>query len=204
MSAKSVLDRSAKRAFDIAVSGAAIVILFPVLATVGLVTAIKFGGSPIYISERVGQNGKKFGMIKFRTFKDDIPEGSLSVKEEMQRLTGYGKFLKITSLDELPQLYNVFKGDMSIVGPRPHAPHEIEHLSKDDPLFSVRPGLTGPWQVASIGVNIKTDMAERIELGRQYAEQPWSLRKDLGYIYATFKRGFWRGHDGAGFGHRDP
>lgn len=106
--------------------------------------------------------------------------------------------MKVTGIDELPQLFNVLFGHMSIVGPRPHIRSELEEfgVKDDDPLLSVRPRLTGPWQVATIGKDKPTPMEDRINIGRQYAEQDWKLSRDLGYIWQTIRRGFWRGHDG--------
>ena len=136
-----------KRLFDVCVSVAAIVLLSPLLLVTTLVTRIKLGGPIFFRQQRPGLHGQPFEMVKFRTMTDTRDsEGNLLPDGE--RLTAYGRFLRSTSIDELPELWNVLKGDMSLVGPRPLL---MEYL----PLYSaeqrrrhaVRPGVTGWAQI---------------------------------------------------------
>jgi lipopolysaccharide/colanic/teichoic acid biosynthesis glycosyltransferase len=136
-----------KRLFDICVSGVAIVLLSPLLFVTMFVTRIKLGGPVFFRQQRPGLHGQPFEMVKFRTMTGSRDsEGNLLPDGE--RLTAYGRFLRSTSIDELPELWNVLKGDMSLVGPRPLL---MEYL----PLYSaeqrrrheVRPGVTGWAQI---------------------------------------------------------
>lgn len=137
-----------KRLFDIAASTIGLLILSPVLAAVALVIWRKLERPILFIQERPGLDGKPFRLVKFRTMKDDVDKGGNPLSDA-ERLTPFGKALRSTSLDELPELWNVLRGDMSLVGPRPLL---MEYL----PLYSpqqrrrheVRPGLTGLAQVS--------------------------------------------------------
>lgn len=150
-----------KRLQDIVLSIAGLVILFPLLLLVAVLIVIDSpGASPIYVQERVGLNGKKFRFYKFRTMvpnADQLLEQLLS-KNEMTgpvfkikddpRITRMGKFIRKTSIDELPQLLNVLRGDMSLVGPRPPLPRETAQYDEDAwQRLSVTPGLTCYWQI---------------------------------------------------------
>jgi lipopolysaccharide/colanic/teichoic acid biosynthesis glycosyltransferase len=189
-----------KRAFDISVSASALLVLSPVFVALSAVTALKFKKSPFYFAPRVGKNMEEFNMIKFRSMKDTVDkEGKLLPDDE--RRTSYGRFLRVTSLDELPQLVNILKGDMSFVGPRPRAPglkgeDSVPEQYKD--LFSVRPGLTGPWQIAVIGANKKSTVEERLELDYSYVRNTPTLLSDLKMISQTLPS-FYSGHDGETF-----
>ena len=150
-----------KRVQDVVLSTVGLIILFPVLVLISLVILIDSpGASPIFVQTRVGLNGKKFRFYKFRTMHPNADKllESLLAKNEMTgpvfkikndpRITRVGKILRKTSLDELPQLWNVLKGDMSMVGPRPALPRETEQ--SDAPAWertSVVPGLTCYWQI---------------------------------------------------------
>lgn len=136
-----------KRLFDLILSLMAILILSPVLIIITLLVRIKLGSHILFKQERPGLNGKIFKMYKFRTMTSEVDEEGNLLPDEV-RLTSFGQLLRSTSLDELPELFNIFKGDMSIVGPRPL-------LVKYLPLYNdeqkhrhdVRPGLTGLAQV---------------------------------------------------------
>lgn len=136
-----------KRLFDVCVSVAAIVLLSPLLLVTMLVTRIKLGGPVFFRQQRPGLHGQPFEMVKFRTMTDTRDSES-NLLPDGERLTAYGRFLRSTSIDELPELWNVLKGDMSLVGPRPLL---MEYL----PLYSaeqrrrheVRPGVTGWAQI---------------------------------------------------------
>lgn len=136
-----------KRPLDIAASGLALVLLAPVLGAVALAVKVKLGSPVIFTQERPGLNGKVFKIRKFRTMTDERDaQGNLLSDEK--RLTRFGKWLRSTSLDELPELWNILRGDMSIVGPRPLL---VEYLERYDDRqkhrHDVRPGLTGLAQV---------------------------------------------------------
>ena len=150
-----------KRVQDVVLSTVGLIILFPVLVLISLVILIDSpGASPIFVQTRVGLNGKKFHFYKFRTMHPNADKllESLLAKNEMTgpvfkikndpRITRVGKILRKTSLDELPQLWNVLKGDMSMVGPRPALPRETEQYDAHAwERTSVVPGLTCYWQI---------------------------------------------------------
>jgi len=136
-----------KRLFDLTLSSAALLVLAPVFLLLMLLVRFKLG-SPIFFTQvRPGLNGKPFTMYKFRTMKDERDaEGNLL--PDAQRLTSFGKFLRSTSLDELPELINVLKGDMSLVGPRPLLMEYLPlYTSEQARRHEVRPGITGWAQV---------------------------------------------------------
>ena len=136
-----------KRFYDIVLSGIAIIVLSPVLLVLTILGAIKMKGNPFFTQERPGKNEKIFKLIKFRSMTCEKDENGNLLPDE-KRLTNYGKKLRSTSLDELPELLNIFKGDMSIVGPRPllveYLPRYNAHQKR---RHEVRPGFTGLAQV---------------------------------------------------------
>ena len=135
-----------KRALDFIISLLALTVLSPLLLVLTLVGAVKMRGNPFFVQERPGRNGRVFRLIKLRSMTNEKKNGELLPDEE--RLTGYGRFLRRTSLDELPELWNILVGHMSIVGPRPllvkYLPLYNEHQAR---RHEVRPGLTGWAQV---------------------------------------------------------
>ena len=135
-----------KRALDFIISLLALTVLSPLLLVLTLVGAVKMRGNPFFVQERPGRNGRVFRLIKLRSMTNEKKNGELLPDEE--RLTGYGRFLRRTSLDELPELLNILVGQMSIVGPRPllvkYLPLYNEHQAR---RHEVRPGLTGWAQV---------------------------------------------------------
>ena len=170
-----------KRVLDVIISAVTLLLLSPVLLITALLVRVKFGSPVIFKQERPGLNGKIFKMYKFRTMTDERDsEGKLLPDE--QRLTHFGNVLRSTSLDELPELWNILKGDMSLIGPRPL-------LVKYLPLYSerqshrhdVRPGITGYAQVH--GRN-KLDWPERFEMDGYYAEN-LSFKMDLKIVADT-------------------
>jgi undecaprenyl phosphate N,N'-diacetylbacillosamine 1-phosphate transferase len=132
-----------KRPFDIALSGAALILLTPVMGAIALAVKIKLGSPVIFCQTRPGLNEKVFKIMKFRTMTEERDGGGGLLPDE-ERLTDFGKMLRSTSLDELPELVNILKGDMSIVGPRPLL---VEYLERYDDRqkhrHDVKPGLTG-------------------------------------------------------------
>jgi lipopolysaccharide/colanic/teichoic acid biosynthesis glycosyltransferase len=172
---------SAKRALDVAAAGAALALLSPVIAVVALAVRLNLGAPVLFRQERPGLHGRPFRMMKFRTMRDAAgPDGAPLPDEE--RLTPFGRFLRSSSLDELPELWNVLRGDMSLVGPRPLL---TEYLPLYSPRHArrheVRPGLTGWAQVN--GRNALT-WPERLELDVWYVEHR-SLALDLRILLRT-------------------
>lgn len=153
--------RGIKRIMNLLCSFVCIIILSPFFLIISIFIKITSKGPVFFIHERVGLNGKKFKLIKFRTMVNNAEEMIASFSPEQKkeweenyklkddpRITKIGKFLRRTSLDELPQLINILKGDMSIVGPRPVVDEELDwYGDKKDKLLSVKPGLTGWWAV---------------------------------------------------------
>ena len=136
-----------KRFYDIVLSGMALLVLSPILLVLIILGAIKMKGNPFFTQLRPGKNEKIFKLIKFRTMTCETDENGNLLPDE-KRLTGYGKFLRSTSLDELPELINIFIGNMSIVGPRPLLVQYLELYNEEQRhRHDVRPGLTGYAQV---------------------------------------------------------
>lgn len=189
-----------KRAFDITFSIFFIVFSLPILAIIALLIKVSSRGPIFFSHERVGLNGQTFRCLKFRTMVKDgekklkeILEKNPELKKEWlnsyklkndPRITKIGHFLRKTSLDEVPQFFNVLKGEMSVVGPRPMVKTEIEqHIKHQAPLIlSVRPGVTGLWQVT--GRN-DVDYKTRICLDLEYIRSQ-SFLLDLKIIAKTF------------------
>lgn len=144
---KTLYNRFFKRLLDILFSFIAIVLLSPFFLVVGLLVRIKLGSPVIFKQKRPGRNNKIFTLYKFRTMTNE-KDGNSNLLPDEKRLTKFGKFLRSTSLDELPELFNILKGDMSIVGPRPQLIKDMVFF--DDEVMKrqlVRPGLTGLAQV---------------------------------------------------------
>ncbi len=193
---QTIDDRIAKRAFDITASGVALLLLLPVFAVIAL--AIKFNSpGPVFFRQpRWGRNGETFHIYKFRSmYNNRCDDGQKNVAQAQQndsRITKVGGFLRKTSLDELPQLINVLKGDMSLIGPRPHAvAHNFQYLLQIDGYAArhrVRPGLSGLAQVEGYrGETPTLDlMQKRIDYDNEYIEK-WSLWLDIKIILRTIK-----------------
>ena len=144
---KGFYEKYIKRLIDIVLSGCALVVLSPVLLLVALLVRIKLGSPVIFKQKRPGLNEEIFEMYKFRTMTDERDEDGKLLPDEI-RLTSFGKKLRSTSLDELPELINIFKGDMSIVGPRPLLVAYLERYNEEQKKrHLVRPGITGLAQV---------------------------------------------------------
>lgn len=177
-----------KRFFDFFLSLIALLVLSPVLLILTAVGAIAMGGNPFFVQQRpgkIGKNGKEkiFNLIKFRTMSNKKDKDGNLLPDE-QRLNGYGKFLRSTSLDELPELLNILVGDMSIVGPRPLLVRYLERYSpRQRRRHEVRPGLTGLAQVS--GRNA-ISWEERFELDIKYIENI-TLIGDIKILFATVK-----------------
>jgi exopolysaccharide production protein ExoY len=189
----------AKRAVDLVVVLAVLPAVVAVGAVVTLLVATTSRGPILFSQERVGLGGRRFKMYKFRTMRPDA-EGHLQqdtalwdeyvrngykIPAELdRRITKVGRFLRRSSLDELPQVLNVILGTMSLVGPRPIVPRELDNYGPHRGAYlSVRPGITGAWQV-----NGRSDVTypQRVEFDRQYIES-WTLGRDLSILVRTPK-----------------
>ena len=178
-----------KRAFDIVVSFLGIILLSPFLLLVALLVKINSRGPVFYKQDRVGLDGQEFKMIKFRTMVVDAEKGTGPVwaKKDDPRTTSLGKFLRRTSIDEFPQLINVLKGEMSLVGPRPERLVFVKQFQQHIPKYAerhrVRSGVTGWAQVN--GLRGQSPIEERTRYDVYYIEN-WSLWFDIKIILMTF------------------
>lgn len=182
-----------KRLLDIVGALAGIVITSPIMLLCAVLVKLSSSGPVIFKQERVGLHNKTFYMYKFRSMEMQTPKEekkAWTVKND-PRVTGVGKILRRTSLDELPQLFNILKGDMSLVGPRPERPLFVERFREEIPRYmvkhQVRPGLTGWAQVN--GLRGDTSIRKRIEYDIYYIEN-WTLGFDIKIILMTFFTGF--------------
>ncbi|MGE3401272.1 MAG: sugar transferase [Vicinamibacterales bacterium] len=173
----------AKRAFDLTLGTLLLVVALPLMAVTALVVRLTLGSPVLFAQERPGLHEKPFTIRKFRTMSD-ARDGRGEPLPDGERLTGFGRWLRRTSLDELPELVNVIRGEMSLVGPRPLL---MEYLSRYTPRQSrrheVRPGITGLAQVR--GRNL-LDWEERFELDVWYVEH-WSMGLDLAILLWTMR-----------------
>ena len=181
--------RLIKRAFDIAVAVTALIALLPMLALVSLMVRIDGGPGIIFRQVRVGRDGKHFHVLKFRTMRpaDELESQTKWCVATDSRVGPIGRFLRSTSVDELPQLWNILRGDMTLVGPRPERPHFVEQFSVQFDRYShrhrVQAGLTGFAQVS--GLRGDTSIADRARYDNFYIEN-WSLWLDIKIILRTF------------------
>jgi len=186
-----------KRTVDVLLSTAGLILTLPVVAVVAAAIRLESRGPVLFRQERLGVEGRIFTILKFRTMRQDA-EDLLRSDDELwdeyvgndfklppdrdPRVTRVGAFLRRSSLDEIPQLINVLRGDMSLVGPRPVVAGEIDHYGDAAPTFlGVKPGITGHWQV-----NGRSAVAypERAELDLEYIRN-WSLGRDLTILFKT-------------------
>ncbi len=183
-----------KRAFDVVVAVFGLIIFSPLLLLVGLLIKLDSAGPMILRLERVGEKGRRFFVLKFRSMVKNAEalkeqlldqnerEGPLFKMKNDPRVTRFGRFIRKTSLDELPQLWNVLKGEMSLVGPRPHEPAEVARYEKHHrKLLSIKPGLTGMAQTSG-----RSDLTfeEEVRLDSYYIEN-WTMRLDLQILLKT-------------------
>lgn len=177
-----------KRFFDIVLSACALAVLSPVMLVVAVLVRVKLGSPVIFCQERPGKDEKIFKMYKFRTMSDDRDEYGELLPDGM-RLTKFGRLLRSTSLDELPELWNILKGDMSIVGPRPLLVEYLPRYSEEQHRrHCVRPGLTGLSQASG---DVDMTWERQFSLDVQYTEHI-TLRGDLWIIVMTVRRVFAR------------
>jgi exopolysaccharide biosynthesis polyprenyl glycosylphosphotransferase len=182
--------RLVKRAFDIAFAVVALTILMPLLAVVALAVRIEGGPGVIFRQVRVGRDGKHFELMKFRSLRpiNAIESQTNWCVAHDNRVGPVGRFLRCTSIDELPQLWNILRGDMTLVGPRPERPHFVEQFSTQFDRYAyrhrVQVGLTGFAQVS--GLRGDTSIADRARYDNFYIEN-WSLWLDIKIILRTFR-----------------
>ena len=179
-----------KRVFDIVFSVFALTILLPVLLIIVIVVKVSSKGPAVFKQERVGKHGEPFILYKFRTMKIDAdPFGPSPKSSKDLRLTRFGRILREISLDELPQLYNVLKGDMSVVGPRPlYLSQVTEWSGRHKKRLLIKPGLTGLAQISGRGGITRE---EKLEFDVEYVETACFL-VDIKIIMATVKHVFGR------------
>ncbi len=190
------VQRRIKRVIDVVAAGCGLFLLSPLLVVVAVLVRLDSRGPALFKQRRIGLWGREFEIIKFRT----MTEGAEKLRDKLlaqsiyadprlfkvpsdPRVTRLGRLLRRTSLDELPQLWNVLRGEMSLVGPRPPLPNEVDlyeptHFQRLD----VPPGITGPWQVA--GRNLITDFDRVFALEQAYIEN-WTLGRDLNILLRT-------------------
>ena len=195
--ANKLVYRAVKRAFDLTVTAMAVIVLSPLFLILSVIVYLGDPGAVIYGQVRIGKNGKPFKMWKFRSMYRNADQMIDRLSEEQKRqyhtefkidndprITPVGNFLRKTSLDELPQLFNVLAGDMSFIGPRPLIPEEshIRELRREYGVYSVRPGLTGWAQVN--GLRGDTSIKKRIEYDLYYIEN-WTPAFDLRILIMT-------------------
>ena len=183
-----------KRIFDVVISSTALVLASPMMAVIAAAIRLEAPGPIIYQATRIGRKGRPFRCCKFRTMKQDADRWKTILRAQNERerpcfkitgdprVTRVGRFLRRYSLDELPQLWNVLKRDMSMVGPRMIPPEEMsEYKQFDMNLLTVLPGITGLWQVSG-----RSDISydERVRLDMYYIRN-WSIWLDLQVLYQT-------------------
>jgi exopolysaccharide biosynthesis polyprenyl glycosylphosphotransferase len=187
-----------KRAFDLVLSALLITVASPFLAVIALVVKLSSPGPVLFKQERVGLNGRTFNMFKFRSMTVDAEERLADIRtlqdsagntvmfklKNDPRVTPFGRWMRRFSIDELPQLFNVFGGSMSLVGPRPPLKHEVDVYEKHvHRRFLVKPGITGLWQVSGRS-NLSWEDTVRLDL---YYVENWSVLSDLVILWRTVK-----------------
>ncbi len=190
-------ERVMKRMLDLVIAVPAIILLAPLLLTVFIAVKLDSPGSALFVQPRVGYGNRLFPMFKFRSMRSEVSDtaGAQSTSRDDKRVTRVGKLIRATSIDELPQLFNILRGDMSFVGPRPHA---LGSLAGDrlfwevDPRYhhrhACKPGLTGLAQVRGFrGATHRTeDLTKRLDADLEYIND-WSVLRDIQILIATFK-----------------
>jgi undecaprenyl-phosphate galactose phosphotransferase len=197
---KSLTNRFVKRLFDVIVSIVSLPLILPVIGVIGLLIRAESRGAAIYAHDRIGRKGKYFKCFKFRTMQRDAEDRLKEMLESDQmlrnewestwklrddpRVTKVGHFLRKSSLDELPQIFNVLKGEMSLVGPRPYLPRELPQIRDNTKVIgSAKPGITGLWQVSG---RSDTGYRYRVKLDTWYVMN-WSLWLDIAIIFKTIR-----------------
>lgn len=187
--------RAVKRAMDLAIAGSATIVLAPLLLTVALLIWLEDRGPVFFFQQRQGRNNRLFWIFKFRSMRVEKLDatGARSASKDDDRITRIGRFIRKTSIDELPQLLNVLRGDMSIVGPRPHAIGSLagqKRFWEVDPRYllrhSLKPGLTGLAQIRGLrgATDSEADLSSRLQADLEYLDG-WTAIRDIRIIFAT-------------------
>jgi lipopolysaccharide/colanic/teichoic acid biosynthesis glycosyltransferase len=180
-----------KRTFDAIASGILLMALSPLMLVIAALTRATMGAPILFVQERVGRDGIPFRLLKFRTMRQGTSGDPEITARGDRRITGLGRLLRAAKLDELPQLFNVLKGEMSIVGPRPEVPRYVQHYNREQRgVLDARPGLTDP---ASIRFRdeetlLAREPPERREAFYLEAIMPQKLKLNLDYVACS---GFW-------------
>ena len=180
---KTLYELFFKRFFDFTISLVAIILLSPVFLIVWICSKISIGGKAIFAQYRPGKDGKIFKLYKFRSMTNKTDENG-NLLPDAQRITTFGKIIRKLSLDELPQLFNILKGDMSIVGPRPRLVKDMIFYDEQTlAIYNVKPGLTGPAQVYDRNSELSWESV--FERDREYSSRV-TFWKDLKLFFGTF------------------
>lgn len=183
-----MLNKFIKRSIDIFASLVGLIVLSPVFIIVAILIRIKLGSPIFFTQDRIGKNNKKFKMIKFRTMKDAYDKSGNQLPDS-KRMTKLGSLLRSTSLDEIPELFNILKGDMSLVGPRPLLVEYLPLYNKEQiRRHDVIPGLTG-W--AQVNGRNSLSWGEKFKLDIWYVDN-WNVWIDIKIIFMTFYKVFKR------------
>lgn len=181
-----------KRAIDLLISVVCLFLLFPLMAVVCLLVYLSDRGNIFFTQTRVGLDGRNFRLFKFRTMCVDADKiGPYFTSEEDKRITKIGKFLRKTSIDELPQILNVIKGDMSVVGPRPNVPQQKSNYTESEWALrhSIKPGITG---LAQASLRSEATELQRLALDIEYV-QNHSICLDFKILVMTVRQVFFKG-----------
>lgn len=187
--------RIVKHLFDISVSLVLLILVMLPLVVLVIISTIDTGKNGLFVQKRIGRYGKPFNLLKIRSLKGDSHKDAIEISENE---TKFGSWLRRTKLDELPQLINVLRGDMSLVGPRPDVPGYADCLNEDDKvILSIKPGLTGPAtlkykdedrilleQEDPIEYNDTVIWPDKVVINKEYITN-WSLQKDIGYLCSS-------------------
>ncbi len=193
---KEYVDLRMKNAFDFIFSLSVIMLISPVFLIIAIAIRLEDGGSVFFIQERVGLNGRRFSILKFRTMVANAEDLKFSLLDQNEqsgpvfkitndpRVTRIGRFLRKTSFDELPQFFNVILGHMSVVGPRPPIPSEVEKYERwQKRRLTMKPGITCTWQVSARN---NVSFNEWVKLDLEYIDN-WSLNQDVILILKTIR-----------------
>jgi sugar transferase (PEP-CTERM system associated) len=189
---KSTSHRLMKAAMDYLLSSIGLLILLPIMALVALAIKTDSSGPVLYRQERMGKGGKIFNLLKFRSMRDNAEQetGPVWAEENDERITRVGKVIRQLRLDELPQMINVIRGDMSFVGPRPERPHFVKQLKNKIPFYEkrqgIKPGITGWAQIEYPYGATENDALEKLKYDLYYMKN-MSLLFDLNIIFQTIR-----------------
>jgi len=192
---RSSIFKSLKRALDIIVSLLSLMLFAPLILIISLAIRMDSKGPVFYRQERVGEDEKKFNLLKFRSMNVDAEEnGPVWAKVDDERVTRVGQIIRKLRFDEIPQMFNVLKGEMSFIGPRPERPFFVDSLKNEIPFYSerhvVKPGITGWAQISYQYGASKEDALEKLKYDLYYIKH-MSLILDLTILYETIKIVFW-------------